>query len=297
MSFIEQVAAVNECGTIVNSSNNGCTYDAFMSEMLDIENMINEAVNTFNRLVNTDAITALLEDGGEVSTQVHKDNLLSNLKTLWTRIVEAFFKFLDKVWDYIYEQVVLQTKFIEKHKDEIMKTTMIYKKTKSTVSENGKKISSFNMPVSEPDIRTYSNILKPNFIEPIMSNSELEKYMGDNDRVDGKKLYEYYKDEILGNLKNIDIDGINAGKANLIKGVKDRYNDVKTRKAKIISIRKKYQIPPKELTPEAVKEFQAFSMAQIESLKAYNKVTLDYCKEATSILKKFIKNSKEQEEK
>ena len=296
MSFMEQVATVNECGTIINESN-GCSYDTFMTEMLDIENMINEAVNTFNRLVNTDAISALLEDGGKLSTtELHKDNLLTKLKAAWNEIVELFFQMLDSIWNWIYEQVVLQTKFIEKHKDDIMKTTIIYSKQKATVTDSsGKKIKSFTKEVSDYYINSYSKILNPNFIEPLMSESDLKNYMNENGKVDTKKLYEHYKDTILGNIKDIDIDDINKEKGNLIKGVKSRFDDVKSKKSEIISIRKKYQIPPKELTPEAVKEFQAISMAQVESLKAYNRVTLDYCKAATSILKKFIKNAEKED--
>ena len=295
MSFIKQVATLNECGAILNTAN-GCSYDTFMTEMLNIEKAINEAVNTFSRLVNTDAISALLEDGGELSTQLHKDTLLTKLKSAWDKIVELFFQMLDTVWNWIYEQVVLQTKYIDKHKDDIMKTTLIYGKQKSEVLDaDGKKIAKYNKMVSQSYINTYSKIMNPNFIEPLMSESELKDYINENDRIDSKKIYEYYKNTILGNLTNVDIDDINKGKSDLINGVKNRFNDVKTRKSKIISIRKKYQNPPKELTPEAVKEFQTISMAQVESLKAYNKVILDYCKGATSILKKFIKNAEKEE--
>lgn len=295
MSFIEQVATFNECGTIINGSE-GCSYDTFMTEMLNIEKSINEAVNTFNRLVNTDAISALLEDGGELSTQLHKDTLLTKLKSAWNKIVELFFQMLDTAWNWIYEQVVLQTKFIDKHRDDIMKTTLIYGKQKIEVLDaDGKKIAKYNKMVSQSYINTYSKIMNPNFIEPLMSESELKDYINENGRIDNKKLYDHYKDTILGNSINIDIDDINKGKSDLINGVKNRFNDVKTRKSKIISIRKKYQNPPKELTPEAVKEFQTISMAQVESLKIYNRVTLDYCKGATSILKKFIKNTEKEE--
>jgi hypothetical protein len=294
MSFIKQLATVNECGAVVNN-NTGCTYDAFMTEMLNIENSINEAVNTFNRLINTDAITALLEDS-EMSTEVHKNNLLGKLKSAWAKIVEWFFKMLDTVWNYIYEQVVIQSKFIDKHKDDIMRTTVIYKKVKSEIiNSDGSKGDKIEISISEPSMNTYSKLLAPNFIEPFMDKSDLKDYIGENNRVDTNKLYNYYKDTILGTMKDIDIDDINSGKGKLIEGIKNRYNDVKSRKSQIISIRKKYQIPPKELTPEAVKEFQSLSMAQVESLKAYNRVTLDYCKASVSILKKFIKNAEKEE--
>ena len=296
MSFIDQLATVNEYGAVVINET-GCSYDTFIDEMLNIENMINEAVNTFNRLVNTDAISALLEDSGEITTKMHKDTLLTKLKDAWNKIVELFFKMLDTAWNWIYEQVVLQTKFIEKHKDDIMKTTIVYSKQKADIFDNGKKVGKYNKPVSDFYINTYAKILKPNFIEPYMNESDLKKYIGENGRVDTNKLYEYYKDEILGNMKDIDIDDINKEKSNLINGIKSRFDDVKSRKNKIISIRKKYQIPPKELTPKAVKEFQDISMAQVESLKAYNRVTLDYCKASVAILKKFIKNSDTKEEK
>lgn len=295
MSFINQLATVNECGAVVINETSGYTYNAFMEDMLNIESMINEAVNTFNRLVNTEAISALLEDGGELSTQLHKDTLLTKLKAAWNRIVELFFKMLDTAWNWIYEQVVLQTKFIEKHKDDIMRTTIVYSKQKANIIDNGKKVGKYNKPVSDFYIKTYSKILNPNFIEPFMSESDLKKYIGDNGRVDTAKLYEYYKNEILGTEISIDIDDINKGKSGLIDGIKSRFNDVKTRKNKIISIRKKYQLPPKELTPEAVKEFQSISMAQVESLKAYNRVTLDYCKASVAILKRFIKDSSKEE--
>ena len=294
MSFIKQVAAVNECGTLVVNETNCCTYDEFMTEMLNIENMINEAVNTFNRMVNTEAITALLEDGNELSTQLHKDNLLTKLKAAWASIVEWFFKMLDTVWNYIYEQVVLQTNYIDKHKDEIMKTTIVYGKQTVEVNDvDGKRLSKNTYYVSQHYMNTYSKILNPNFIEPLIDESDLKDYINDDGKINTTKLYEYYKDTILGNSIEIDIDDINKNKENLIKGVKDRFNNVKSTKSKIISIRKKYQIPPKELSPEAVKRFQAVSMAQVESLKAYNRVTLEYCKGATSILKKFIKTKKE----
>jgi hypothetical protein len=297
MSFIEQVATINECGTIVNGIN-GCTYDTFMTEMLNIEKSINEAVNTFNRLINTDAISSLLEDGGELSTVHHKDTLLLKLKAAWNNIVDLFFQMLDTIWNWIYEQLVLQVNYIDKHKEDIMKTTVIYgKHNAEIVDTDGKTINKYTTYINEPYINTYSKILNPNFIEPFMDINELNKYMNDNGRVDTKKIYEYYKDTILGDLNNIDIDDINDKKADLIKDIKSRFSDVKSRKKEVISIRKKYQIPPKELTPSAVKEFQSISMAQIESLKAYNRVTLDYCKAATSILKKFIKNSKKEDEK
>jgi hypothetical protein len=285
MSFIEQVATLNECGTIVNGVT-GCTYDTFMTEMLNIEKSINEAVNTFNRLVNTDAISTLLE-GGETSSQLHKDTLLTKLKNAWNKIVELFFQMLDNICNWIYEQVVLQTKYIDKHKDEIMKKNLVYGK-ENDESYNKDEV----IMVSNPSINSYSKITKPNFIEPLMTKSELDKYMNDSGKIDRVKLYDYYKDIILGEVTDFGIELVNQHKSDLISGVKDRYNDVKTRKAKIISIRKKYQSPSKDLTPEDVKEFQNISMAQIESLKAYNKVTLDYCKGATSILKKYIKSEK-----
>ena len=41
MSFMNQVAALNECGTLNNS---GCTYDAFMNEMRKIKQELYEAI-------------------------------------------------------------------------------------------------------------------------------------------------------------------------------------------------------------------------------------------------------------
>ena len=295
MSFIDKLATVNECGTIFGGET-GCTYDTFMTEMLNIENMINEAVNTFNRLVNTEAISTLLEDGGELTTELHKNNLLTKLKAAWAKIVELFFQMLDNIYNWIYEQVVLQTKFIDKHKDDIMKTTIVYGKQKGTILDtDGKKVKNYTVLVSQPYINSYSKILNPDFIEPLMNESDLKKYMNENGKVDTKKIYAYYLSEILGHRTDIDIDDINKNKDKLIDGVKSRFKDVKDRKAKIISIRKKYQAPPKDISPETVKEFQTLSMAQVESLKAYNKASLEYCKGAASILKTFIKNSKKEE--
>ena len=203
----------------------------------------------------------------------------------------------DTIHDWIYEQVVLQTKFINKHREDIMRTTIIYGKQQTAIIIDGKEKYKHTVTVSEYYIKSYAKIMNPNFIQPLMSESDLKEYMNDNNRVDTKKLYDYYKDTILGNEKDVDIDDINSGKAKLIEGIKLRFDNVKSNKSKILDIRKNYKLPSNNLTPEEVKDFQNISMAQIESLKAYNRVILDYCKGATSILKKFIKNSNEKENK
>lgn len=287
MSFMNQVAALNECGTLNNS---GCTYDAFMNEMRKIKQELYEAVTVFNKETNMEAISSILE-GTELSTELRKDNLVTKLKDFWDRIVNWFFDMLDTIYSWAYEQIVLQTKYIENHKDEIMKTTLVYGKQKTDILDaNKKKIASYTLYISVPELESFENILSPKFFEPLITESELKDYIKDN-KVDTQKLYNYYKDEILGNRKSIDIDIINNKKSELLDGMKSCYEEVKTRKSKIIAIKKRYQNPPKELSAEGVKEFQAISMAQIASLRAYNKVAIEYCKAASTILKKYIRSA------
>lgn len=290
-TFINQMINMNECGTLINTDNT--SYSDFMEKMLELKSELCEAVNLYNRIVNENAISILLEDGGNNEVAIYeKENLLQKIKKIWENIVEWFFKRWDSLVNWLYEQIVIQKKYIEKHKNDIMNTTIIYgKQPYDVLDSDGDYKSSGKIWMAQYEIQSYKNILNPDFVEPIVEFNELNKYMDNDNKLKTNDLLEYYKNNILGNEAKIKISSINSAKADLIKSIGDRYDEVKKRKAKIIAIRKRYQNPPKNVTPEEVAKFQNDSIAQIKSLELYNKVTVMYCKEVVKILKLFIKNT------
>lgn len=292
MAFIDQLQNMNSDGTLVMSEASTYSYAQFMDDMLLIESSINDILNNYYRTINETAIENILnEDSTELAVikKEEKESTIAKLKAAWEKIVDAFFRMLDSLYNWIYEQVILQKKFIDKHRADIMRTRVIYKNVKSSVLfADGTKIVDFVNTVSEPDIETYEKMLHPEFITPLISKSELDEFTTDG-KVEPKKIYEFYKDTVLGDTRRIDIEDINSKKKELIDNIDKVYSEVKKRKAIIINTQKK--TPPKDIKPEELREFQLEVMNEVLSLKAYNKVLLDYCKASVSILKKFIKSS------
>jgi len=297
MAFINQLVQMNN-GEMISVNETSYSYEKFMDDMLLIETSINNLINNYCRIINECAIENILNEDSNLMVQDNtakeeKEKLLTKLKEWWKRIVDAFFNMLDNIYNWAYEQIVLQKKFIDKHKDDIMRTTIIYGKSSSgtVLGKDGRKIDTAKdaFRAAEPDINTYEKILNPGWMDPMLSKSDLEKYIGEDNKIDGPALYKFYKDKVLGDMKNIDIDDINKSKSVLIKNIDTVYTEVKHRKSIIINMQKKD--PPRDLTPEEIKEFQVLTMAQVQSLRAYNKVLLDYCKADVAILKKFIKSS------
>ena len=297
MSFINQIASMNESGSMATPSTNPCTYDQFMDAMLNIQTHLHEAINIYARVVNEDAIASLLEDGSNVpvvTSEVEKEKLSEKLKKMWKSVIDWFFRMIDGIYDAIYEQLVLHTKNIEKHKDDIMKTTIVYEKSKQDIRDGDKVLNSYTTTIGVYEVEGYSKLIKPNFSAPYIDMSDLKKFM-DGDKVDTNKLYEHYLEDCLGDKKKIDIDDINSAKMSMLDGMKSRYDELKKRKQIIIRMNTQRQNPPKDLKPEELKEMQTEVMAQVQSLRAYNKVIIEYCKTVSKILRMFIQKQEKED--
>ena len=293
MSFLNQISNLNE--TIDIPIANGYSYDSFMEDMLLIETAVNTISNSYIRVYNETNIENLLENNSLIEKKdddSNKVSVIEKLKILWKEIVDKFFKFIDNIYNSLYEQIVLHKSFIEKHKDEIMKTDLIYKNKLTTISVEGKNMYG-KVPIAYHNIRLYKNFLNPNFITPLLTSKSLEKFMGENNRIDKTKLFDFYMKEILGSSEkdtDIDIDKINAKKGDLIKSLGDVYKNVIKYRKTIIDFNKKE--PPADITPEDLKKFQNTILAETQSIQVYNKVLILYCKEVSKLLRSYIKSSK-----
>lgn len=293
MSFLNQISNLSE--TIDIPRANGYSYDSFMEDMLLIETAVNTISNSYIRVYNETNIENLLENNSLIEKKdddSNKVSVIEKLKILWKEIVDKFFKFIDNIYNSLYEQIVLHKSFIEKHKDEIMKTDLIYKNKLTTISVEGKNMYG-KVPIAYHDVRLYKNFLNPNFITPLLTSKSLEKFMGENNRIDKTKLFDFYMNEILGSSEkdtNIDIDKINAKKEDLIKSLGDVYKNVIKYRKTIIDFNKKE--PPTDITPEDLKKFQNTILAETQSIQVYNKVLILYCKEVSKLLRSYIKSSK-----
>lgn len=293
MSFLNQISNLSE--TIDIPRANGYSYDSFMEDMLLIETAVNTISNSYIRVYNETNIENLLENNLLIEKKDNDSNKVSvieKLKILWKEIVDKFFKFIDNIYNSLYEQIILHKSFIEKHKDEIMKTDLIYKNKLTTISVEGKEMYG-KVPIAYHDVRLYKNFLNPNFITPLLTSKSLEKFMGENNRIDKTKLFEFYMKEILGSSEkdtDIDIDKINAKKGDLIKSLGDVYKNVIKYRKTIIDFNKKE--PPADITPEDLKKFQNTILAETQSIQVYNKVLILYCKEVSKLLRSYIKSSK-----
>lgn len=293
MSFLNQISNLSE--TIDIPRANGYSYDSFMEDMLLIETAVNTISNSYIRVYNETNIENLLENNSLIEKKdddSNKVSVIEKLKILWKEIVDKFFKFIDNIYNSLYEQIVLHKSFIEKHKDEIMKTDLIYKNKLTTISVEGKNMYG-KVPIAYHDVRLYKNFLNPNFITPLLTSKSLEKFMGENNRIDKTKLFDFYMKEILGSSEkdtDIDIDKINAKKGDLIKSLGDVYKNVIKYRKTIIDFNKKE--PPADITPEDLKKFQNTILAETQSIQVYNKVLILYCKEVSKLLRSYIKSSK-----
>ena len=162
MAFINKLCQMN-AGELVVNTESGYSYEEFMEDMLLIETAINNTVNKYCRTINEYAIEKVLNEGANTEPKYdddikeEKESIIEKLKKLWQRIVDSFFKMVDSIYNWIYERVVLEKRFIEKNKDYIMRTTLVYGKDikqAEVLGDVGNSGYNYEINVSYPDIHT-----------------------------------------------------------------------------------------------------------------------------------------------
>lgn len=282
------------------------SYSDFVNDMYDIGRTIQETVNEYCKLMNESAVMSICE-GTELTTvdnSASKKAFIDKLKDLWDKIVENAIKAFNNIYNWIIKQVKYHQAFIKMHKDDIMKTNLVYEKganydatmKKETkvgkVTIDGETVIKSAARTLVDSIKSYKNILNPSLNIPVLIGDDLKDFITDSGRVDKAKLNAKYKELILGSTEkntDIDIDDINSHKAALLKGVDKTFEIVKVNQNKITKSNQLRRRVPDNITSEKVDQFKLEMLNEVDSLKEYNKVLLEYCNVNSSILRMFIK--------
>ena len=295
MAFIDKISCSYDDLLIESGmcNSNKYTHTDYIKDILEIEKAIHEATSTYLRTVNESAIRVILEDASSTDLVAINDNvkdkLSSDYKSIWEKIQEVFFKAVNSIYSWFYDQVVLHTSYIEKHKSDIMKTTIIYEKQREQVLDSNKKvIADFTVKMSQPELKIYSKLINFDSITPLMRENELKDYLDDDGNIKKEDIFEYYKSSMLGNEDYVSISTINNSKEKLLSNLTKVYNGVKSRRQEVSKLRT--QKVPSSLSEEDIQRYKKFTNNQVISLKEYIKVLLIFCKEDSKLLRLFIKN-------
>lgn len=286
------------------------TYENYIDDMYKLGRELQESVNEYCRIINEAAVEESVNNNKNDNTEL-KESFIDKLKNAWHVIVEKTLQMFDKIYDFMYEQLVLHKNFIKKNEDKIMNTNIIYSKKESSVYECETDPNNKDKIIHQKKLRTgsieiimdrdsYKNILNPDFILPYLHDANnMENYIDSDGRIDKEKINNEYKEKILGSKDksySITINEINDHKKEMIKNLDVIYNRMKTNRSTIRQIINKRKNPPENLTPEEVNEFKQSMVNDIDSTKEYNKVLLEYCKEISNILKMYVTFGRSEDE-
>lgn len=286
------------------------TYENYIDDMYKLGRELQESVNEYCRIINEAAVEESVNNNKNDNTEL-KESFIEKLKNAWHVIVEKTLQMFDKIYDFMYEQLVLHKNFIKKNEDKIMNTNIIYRKNESPVYECETDPNNKDKIIHQKKLRTgsreiimdrdsYKNILNPDFILPYLHDTNnMENYIDSDGRIDKEKINNEYKEKILGSKDksySITINEINDHKKEMIKNLDVIYNRMKTNRATIRQIINKRKNPPENITPEEVNVFKQSMMNDIDSTKEYNKVLLEYCKEISNILKMYVTYGRSEDE-